>query len=97
MQNVIISYENNTRVAVISDQAFDELESVPADVSWLTADSQNRPLASGGDHEVLTYSGPPDHLMYIVDPELVYIVNIPDGSFLQAQAALSSITSSRPG
>ena len=81
MQNVIINYENNTKVAVISDQAFDELESVPADASWLTADSQTRPLAYSGDHEVLTYSGPPDHQVYIVDPDLVYIVNLPDGSF----------------
>ena len=80
MQNVIINYEKNTRVAVISDQAFDELESVPANVSWLTADSQTRPLAYSGDHEVLTYN-PTDHSVSIVDPELVYIVNIPDGSF----------------
>ena len=80
MQNVIINYENDTKVAVISDQAFDELESVPANVSWLTADSQNRPLAYSGAHEVLTYN-PADHTVSIVDPDLVYIVNIPDGSY----------------
>ena len=80
MQNVIINYENNTQVAVISDQSFDELESVPVNVSWLTADSQTRPLAYSGDHEVLTYN-PADHTVSIVNPELVYIVNIPDGSF----------------
>lgn len=80
MQNVIINYENDTQVAVISDQSFDELESVPANVSWLTADSQTRPLAYSDDHEVLTYN-PIDHSVSIVDPELVYIVNMPDGSF----------------
>ncbi|UCH64097.1 MAG: hypothetical protein JSU77_06650 [Fidelibacterota bacterium] len=80
MQNVIINYENNTKVAIISDQAFADLESVPTDMSWLTASSQNRPLAYGGEHEVLTYN-PVNHTVSIVNPDLVYVVNTPDGNY----------------
>lgn len=81
MQNIIINYENDTQVAIISDQAFNELESVPADVSWLTTDSQTRPLAYEGTHEVIHYSGPPDHDVSITNTDLVYVVETADGKY----------------
>ena len=34
-----------------------------------------------GSNEVLTYSGAPDHAVYIVYPELVYIINTSGGMY----------------
>ena len=42
---------------------------------------ETRPLAYTGSNEVITYSGEPDHAVYIVDPELVYIINTSGGVY----------------
>ena len=81
MQSVIINYENNTQVGVVSGQAFDAIDGALADIVWLSDTGTIRPLAYTGSNEVLTYSGAPDHAVYIVDPELVYIINTSGGMY----------------
>ncbi|MCH7940276.1 MAG: hypothetical protein IID13_11120 [Candidatus Marinimicrobia bacterium] len=81
MQSVIINYENSTQVGVVSGQAFDDIDGAPADIVWLSDSGTIRPLAYTGSNEVITYSGEPDHAVYIVDPELVYIINTSGGVY----------------
>ena len=81
MQSVVINYENSTQVGVVTGQAFDAIDGAPADIVWLSDTGIIRPLAYTGSNEVLTYSGPPDHTVYIVDPELVYIINTSGGMY----------------
>ncbi len=80
MQSVIINYGNDTQVGVVSGQAFDDIDVAPADIVWLTDTATTRPLAYGGSNEVITYRQT-DHTVYIVDPDLVYIVNISGGMY----------------
>ena len=80
MQSVIINYENNTQVGLVSGQAFDDIDVAPANITWLTDTGTTRPLAYAGSNEVITYR-PTDHAVYIVDPDLVYIINTGDGMY----------------
>ena len=81
MQSVVINYENSTQVGVVSGQAFDAIDAAPADIVWLSDTGTIRPLAYTGSNEVITYSGAPDHTVYIVDPDLVYIINTSGGMY----------------
>ena len=81
MQSVVINYENSTQVGVVTGQAFDAIDGAPADIVWLSDSGTIRPLAYTGSNEVITYSGAPDHTVYIVDPDLVYIINTSGGMY----------------
>lgn len=80
MQSVVINYENDTQVGVVSGQAFDDIDAAPADIVWLTDTGTTRPLAYSGSNEVITYRES-DHAVYIVDPDLVYIISVSGGMY----------------
>ena len=80
MQNVILNFDNETRVAVIDNKDFEDIESVPTGLTWVEDSHTSRPLAYSGAHELITYNLD-THQVSIKNDALVYIVDTGDGNY----------------
>ncbi|MCB7130169.1 MAG: hypothetical protein J3T61_11595 [Candidatus Brocadiales bacterium] len=80
MQNVILNFDNETRVAVIDNKDFEDIESVPTGLTWVEDSHTSHPLAYSGAHELITYN-PDTHKVSIKNDALVYIVDTGDGNY----------------
>ncbi|MCH8328439.1 MAG: hypothetical protein IID15_07965 [Candidatus Marinimicrobia bacterium] len=77
---VIFNFANGTRVGVLTNDDFDTLESVPANITWQTEGADNRPFGYLGTYEVLVYH--PDLQKVLVEnPGYVYIIDDGTGAY----------------
>ncbi|UCH09610.1 MAG: hypothetical protein JSU61_10330 [Fidelibacterota bacterium] len=85
MPSVLTNYEDGAQVGVITDQKFDDVDSVPVDITWLEENADTRWLGYGGTYEVLTYHPEPpyNHKVIVEHPDYVYIVDTGDGEYFK--------------
>ncbi|MFQ6675280.1 MAG: hypothetical protein ACE5LH_02925 [Fidelibacterota bacterium] len=76
MPSLHLNYDGGVKVAILEDAVFDDLLSVPADVTWREDLGELRNLGYGGPYEVLVYHPEPpyNHRVIVEHPDWVYII-----------------------
>ncbi|MFH1853069.1 MAG: hypothetical protein ABIA75_12065 [Candidatus Neomarinimicrobiota bacterium] len=80
MPSVIYNIENGIEVMVITDDIFDDVKSIPANATWITATQE---LGYEGSAEVLVYHPEPpyNHQVIVENDNYVYIFKTENGNF----------------
>ncbi|MFQ6616978.1 MAG: hypothetical protein ACE5HZ_09520 [Fidelibacterota bacterium] len=76
MPSLHLNFDEGVKVAILEDAVFDELLSVPGDVTWRDDLGELRNLGYGGPYEVLVYHPEPpyNHQVIVEHPDWVYII-----------------------
>ncbi len=74
---VLFNSDLGVRVGIINDIEFDDLNSVPSDISWLDTPGDFIQFGYEGEHEILVYHPEPpyNHKVIVENPENVYIID----------------------
>jgi hypothetical protein len=78
MPSILLNYESDVQVAILEDQDFQSLTTIPDNVDWLEDNGNLRMLGYGEDNAVLVYHPEPpyNHKVIVEHPDYVYLFKV---------------------